>query len=75
MRFNFEAYEKVYPSNVEPPKTVESAVDTFKPTEEKVKDQAPGEETPKPEPEVTPAAEPENSTPEIVPESEVNENE
>ena len=72
MRFNFEAYEKVYPSNVKQPKAVESAVETFKPTEEKVKDQAPGEKEPDP---VAQAEEPETSIPAEEPESEVNENE
>lgn len=73
MRFNFEAYEQVYPPKADIP-TVESAVDTFKPTEEKAKDQMPGDnqndpiETPpkadKPEPDEVPE-----------PQNEVNENE
>ena len=36
MRFNFEAYEKVYPETA-PAVSVESAVDTFKPTESEAK--------------------------------------
>lgn len=40
MRFNFEAYEKVFPET-EPKPVIESAVDTFKPTEnEKPTEQA-----------------------------------
>ena len=37
MRFNAEAYEKVFPQNVETPASIESAVDTFKPTEAETK--------------------------------------
>ena len=70
MRFNFDAYEKVYPPKTETPKVVESAVDTFKPTEEKVKDHTPGDE-PKLDPEETKGDEPENKIPDVVPESEV----
>ena len=45
MRFDFEAYQKVYPDTPAEPVQVESAVDTFKPTEsEKVTDNKPGEE-------------------------------
>lgn len=36
MRFNAEAYEKVFPKE-EPKAVIESAVDTFKPTEDEVK--------------------------------------
>ena len=36
MRFNFDAYEKVYPETA-PAVSVESAVDTFKPTESEAK--------------------------------------
>lgn len=44
MRFDFDAYEKVFPETPEAP-AVESAVDTFKPTEsEKATDSKPGEE-------------------------------
>lgn len=40
MRFNYEAYEKVFPKE-DPKPVIESAVDTFKPTEtEKPMDQA-----------------------------------
>lgn len=52
MRFDFDAYEKVYPPKPET-QPIESAVDTFKPTEEeiKAKDNQPGEEVTAPEPE------------------------
>lgn len=44
MRFNFDAYEKVFPEQSEAP-GIESAVDTFKPTEsEKATDDKPGDE-------------------------------
>ena len=44
MRFNFDAYEKVFPEKA-PEMPVESAVDTFKPTEsEKATDNKPGDE-------------------------------
>ena len=45
MRFNFEAYEKVYPKE-EPKPVIESAVDTFKPTEAETKatEDMPGED-------------------------------
>lgn len=44
MRFDFDAYEKVFPETPEAP-AVESAVDTFKPTEsEKATDNKPGDE-------------------------------
>lgn len=36
MRFNFDAYAKVYPETA-PAVSVESAVDTFKPTESEAK--------------------------------------
>ena len=40
MRFNYEAYEKVFPKE-DPKPVIESAVDTFKPTEnEKPMEQA-----------------------------------
>lgn len=40
MRFNYEAYEKVFPKE-DPKPVIESAVDTFKPTEnEKPTEQA-----------------------------------
>lgn len=65
MRFDFNAYEKVFPEAPEAPSAVDSAVDSFKPTEsEKAKDNKPGEdvlsaepktaENPKPEQIVTP---------------------
>lgn len=44
MRFDFDAYEKVFPVTPEAP-VVDSAVDTFKPTEsEKATDGKPGDE-------------------------------
>lgn len=44
MRFDFDAYEKVFPEQPEAP-VVDSAVDTFKPTEsEKAMDSKPGDE-------------------------------
>ena len=60
MRFNFDAYEKVYPETA-PAVSVESAVDTFKPTESEAKatEEKPGDDVmasvPKQdEPETTP---------------------
>lgn len=56
MRFNFEAYEKVYPKE-DPKPVIESAVDTFHPTEaeNKATEEKPGEDVlasiPKDEPE------------------------
>lgn len=57
MRFNFDAYDKVYPVQTESTAPIESAVDTFKPTEnEKAMDDKPGDDvmnadpTPKDEP-------------------------
>ena len=46
MRFNAEAYEKVFPQNVEAPASIESAVETFKPTESEAKatEEKPGED-------------------------------
>ena len=45
MRFNFDAYEKVYPETA-PAVSVESAVDTFKPTESEAKatEEKPGDD-------------------------------
>ena len=56
MRFNFDAYGKVYPDKNEPDTVIESAVETFRPTEsEKATDNKPGEDVmnavPKDEPE------------------------
>lgn len=52
MRFDFEAYGKVFPQQVASP-AVETAVDGFNPTAEKAaamaKDEKPGEPDPKPE--------------------------
>lgn len=67
MRFDFEAYNKVYPPESEVrPQPIESAVDTFKPTEDeaKAKDK-PGADTLKVE---TPEPEPE---PKIIPDANV----
>lgn len=44
MRFDFDAYEKVYPTPVQMPKPIESAVDTFKPTEAEKAMEKPGAE-------------------------------
>lgn len=53
MRFDFDAYEKVFPEQPEAP-AVESAVDTFKPTEsEKATDGKPGDEQMKATPDTT----------------------
>lgn len=48
MRFDFDAYEKVYPPKQET-QPIESAVDTFKPTEEEIKamDNQPGDDAQK----------------------------
>lgn len=62
MRFDFKAYEKVYPAHAAP-QAIDTAVDGFNPTAEKVaekaKDDMPGEPDPKPEdteePETDPA--------------------
>lgn len=45
MRFNFDAYAKVYPETT-PAVSVESAVDTFKPTESEAKatEEKPGDD-------------------------------
>ena len=59
MRFNFDAYEKVFPKE-EPKAVIESAVDTFKPTEaeNKAMDEKPGDDVmasiPTDEPETKP---------------------
>lgn len=59
MRFDPEIYEKVFPRKPET-QPIESSVDTFKPTEEKVKamDHKPGDDAEDPET-VEPAKEPE----------------
>ena len=56
MRFNFEAYKKVFPDEAEKAVEVDSAVDTFKPTESEAKDNKPGDDVLKADP--TPAPEP-----------------
>lgn len=43
MRFNYEAYEKVFPKE-SPKPVIESAVDTFKPTEEEKPTEQAGED-------------------------------
>lgn len=64
MRFNFDAYDKVYPVQETPTAPIESAVETFKPTEaEKATDNKPGDDVmnadPTPDdPTPTPADEP-----------------
>lgn len=45
MRFDFDAYDKVFPTQPTQVASIESAVDTFKPTEsEMAKDKKPGED-------------------------------
>lgn len=62
MRFNYEAYEKVFPKE-DPKPVIESAVDTFKPTENEKPTEQAGEdvmtsvELPEDEPEQTDSAE------------------
>lgn len=64
MRFNFDAYDKVYPVQETATAPIESAVDTFNPTEaEKATDSKPGDDVmnadPTPEePKPAPADEP-----------------
>ena len=77
MRFDFDAYEKVYPQSEVRHQPIESAVDTFKPTEAESKAmEKPGAdtlkvETPEPDPE------PEKEIPDVLgalaPEGETNE--
>ena len=61
MRFNYEAYEKVFPKE-DPKPVIESAVDTFKPTENEKPTEQAGEdvmasvEIPTEEPEQTDSA-------------------
>lgn len=56
MRFNFDAYDKVYPEQTTPVASIESAVDTFKPTENESKamDEKPGEDVMSVAPDVPP---------------------
>lgn len=58
MRFNYDAYEKVFPETTQTVQ-VDSAIDTFKPTEESLKatDNKPGELSADPSPEETKAPE------------------
>lgn len=81
MRFNFDAYEKVYPETA-PAVSVESAVDTFKPTESEAKatEDKPGDDVlasiPIPGEDVSRKVEPETKSvetaPEVVPEGGTN---
>ena len=81
MRFNFDAYEKVYPETA-PAVSVESAVDTFKPTESEAKatEDKPGDDVlasiPMPGEGVSRTDEPETkpveTAPEVVPEGGTN---
>lgn len=41
MRFNFDAYEKVYPEMPEAPKPIETAVEGFNPTAEHLEEKKP----------------------------------
>lgn len=60
MRFDFDAYKKVYPDEPAPAAPIESAVDTFKPTEsEMAKDKKPGADDLSSVPEPTPEPAPE----------------
>lgn len=74
MRFNAEAYEKVYPKE-EPKAVIESAVDTFKPTEAEVKatEEKPGDDVMASVPLDEPETKPIESAPEDVPEGGTNE--
>lgn len=56
MRFNFDAYDKVYPEQTTPVASIESAVDTFKPTEteSRAMDEKPGEDVMSVTPDVPP---------------------
>lgn len=56
MRFDFDAYDKVFPTQPTPVASVESAVDTFKPTEAEAKamDEKPGDDVMASVPEVPP---------------------
>ena len=60
MRFNYEAYEKVFPKE-DPKPVIESAVDTFRPTENEKPTEQAGEDVmasvPAEEPEATSAEE------------------
>lgn len=69
MRFDFEAYEKVFPKE-EPKIEIESAVDTFKPTESEKAGGDPAGDTTK----AIPDAEPENKPkePELKPDNSDN---
>ena len=71
MRFNAEAYEKVFPQNVETPASIESAVDTFKPTEAETKatEEKPGEDVMS----SVPSEEPDNDSDQNDPEGGTNE--
>ena len=40
-RFNSEAYDKLFPRSTDPDPVPESAVDTFRPSQEKLEDPAP----------------------------------
>lgn len=69
MRFDFEAYEKVYPPKQDIP-PIESAVDTFKPTEDelKAKDNQPGDDAQKKPAEEKPQQPPAEGDPQPAPE-------
>ena len=75
MRFNFDAYEKVYPETA-PAVSVESAVDTFKPTESEAKkatDDKPGDDVMASVPvQDEPTTTPQDTAPEDVPEGGTN---
>ena len=73
MRFDFDAYSKVYPEKEEAPE-IESAVETFTPTQKEAEGSTAGEDLsaipPEPEKTPEPVKEPETA---IEPEGEQNE--
>ena len=74
MHFDFDAYSKVFPPAAAAP-TVETVVETFKPTEEMAKDNKPGDAAAEKAVEIPPAEEPKAETPSIAgepPEGEEN---
>lgn len=53
-RFNFEAYDKLYPRQPEPAPGVETAVQGFTPTKDKLEGKQPDVQDPDPEPDKVP---------------------
>lgn len=60
-RFNFEAYDKLYPRQLEPAPNVETAAQGFTPTKNKLEGKQPDVQDPDPEPDKV-LEEPENVT-------------